>query len=198
MSTPDSTQADSERLIQALSLDWFSAFADNIENADVDALLLLFLSDGWFRDLLTFTWDLRTLRGQDEIKPYLAEGLRKRNISNVQMDKRDGMQPKTYVLADGRYVIEFGFVFETSTALGRGFIRLVSEDEEKSIWKALTVMMMIDDWKGYEELAYGCGIYNDHNLSWEEIQKQRRLEIESDPQVLIGKVSDTSVRHSQS
>ena len=58
-------------------------------------------------------------------------------------------------------------------------------------------MMMIDDWKGYEELAYGRGIY-DHNLSWEDIQKQRRLEIESDPQVIIGKVPDTSVRHSQS
>ena len=187
MSTPDSTQADSERLIQALSLDWFSVFADNIEKADVDALLLLFLSDGWFRDLLTFTWDLRTLRGQDKIKPYLVEGLRKRGISNVQMDKRDGMQPKTYVLADGRYVIEFGFMFETSTALGRGFVRLVAEDEEKSIWKALTVMMMIDDWKGYEELAYGCGMYDDHNLPWEEMQKQRRLEIERNPQVVIGK-----------
>ena len=72
--------------------------------------------------------------------------------------------------------IEFAFTFETALALGRGYARIVPHTQNRENWQALVVMMM-DNWKNREELPYESGIYDSHNLSWQEVQRDRRAEI---------------------
>jgi hypothetical protein len=57
--------------------------------------------------------------------------------------------------------------------------------ESPSAWKALTVFTMADDLKGQEEVGRETGLYGGHTLSWEEVNAERRANIESDPQVII-------------
>ena len=59
--------------------------------------------------------------------------------------------------------------------------------ESPGEWKALTVFIMADNLKGYEEVGRETGIYGAHTLSWEEVNANRRANIESDPQVIISK-----------
>ena len=164
---------------------WLSSFAGAAEKADVDALVGHILPVGWFRDLLTFTWDLRSRHGTDDIKAYLSPTLEDKKPFNFVIDAQPYLQPSFFPINEGKSGVEFAFKFETSVALGRGGARLVPTDQNQSSWKALSVMMMVDSWKGHEEIPFESGIYDGHNLSWEEVQRQRREEIEKDPQVVI-------------
>jgi hypothetical protein len=42
---------------------WLARFGAALEKGNPGATEGLFLSDGWWRDLPAFTWDLRTFRG---------------------------------------------------------------------------------------------------------------------------------------
>ncbi len=45
------------------------------ENGDIDAAVNLFLTDCYWRDLVTFTWNLKTLEGHAEIRDMLKSQL---------------------------------------------------------------------------------------------------------------------------
>ena len=55
---------DAERIAQ----EWLSDFGAALDRRDVDAAARLFAADGWWRDLLALTWDLRSLHGADAIR----------------------------------------------------------------------------------------------------------------------------------
>lgn len=74
---------------------------------------------------------------------------------------------------------------ETPKALGQGNFLLLPEGSEGE-WKALTVMTMVSDWKGHEEPKCELGHYEGHTQLWEKVKQKRRLEIESNPQVIVG------------
>ncbi len=42
---------------------WLARFGAALETGNLGAVEGLFLPDGWWRDLLAFTWDLRTFNG---------------------------------------------------------------------------------------------------------------------------------------
>lgn len=176
-----------EDLAVSIAQAWLSGFASALYAEDVDALVALFLPNGWFRDLLTFTWDLRTRHGREEIKEYLLANARNKEISNLQVDlSRSGLEPTKSLQPNQKYEVEVALTFETPKAWGRGFVRLQQDPDSGNSWKALSVMMMIDNWKGHEEQDFELGIYDGHNLSWQEVQAERKAKTENDPQVLIG------------
>lgn len=172
-----------------IAKDWLSVFAPACEKAEVDALVSCILPIGWFRDLLTFSWDLHTRHGTNEIKSYLSGTLEKKQISNVKLDSRPGLQPSQFPIDKDVSGVELAFTFETPKAFGRGTARLVPNKDASPngpTWKALAVMMMIDNWKGHEELPYESGLFGGHTIAWEDILKDRREAIEKDPYVVIG------------
>jgi len=184
---------DSLQINGKIAQAWFSSFSKVCETKDVDTLIGLLLPDGWFRDLLTFTWDVRSRHGHEEIKAYLSDStFAEQKLSDFAIDERPGLRTSSFP-SSGKpgFGVEFAFTFETSLAWGRGFVRLLPSSnsqngvDESSPWKAQSVMMMVSDWKGHEEQSYESGIYDGHNLSWDEVQKQRRELIESNPQVVI-------------
>jgi len=168
--------------------EWLSYFASACEKANVDDFVASILPNGWFRDMLTFAWDYRTRHGSEEIRSYLSNTLGEKRISNIKLDTRHGLQPVFFPVSEGVQGIELAFTFETPVALGRGAARLLHNEttSEPLAWKALTVMMMIDDWKGHEEVPYESGLFGGHTIAWEDVLKDRRDAIEEDPYVVIG------------
>jgi putative flavoprotein involved in K+ transport len=95
---------------------WLAAFEAALQRGDVAAATALFGDDSYWRDLVSFTWNIRTQEGRAAIADMLQARLADVAPSGfVQLKAR----PPT---ADG--VTEAWFTFETRLSRGRGHLRL--------------------------------------------------------------------------
>ena len=114
---------------------WLSTFGAALSRNDIVAAVEMFGDDCYWRDLVTFTWNIKTVEGRDEIRDMLDATLEATRPSSWQID---GEASGDATLAEG------WFTFETGVARGRGHIRLKGE----KCWTLLTTMVEL---KGYEE-----------------------------------------------
>ncbi|EJC98982.1 dimethylaniline monooxygenase [Fomitiporia mediterranea MF3/22] len=163
---------------------WISAFGEAISQANIDAVLNCLDPSCWFRDLLVFNPSLETRHGHDAIRAHLQPVLGQAKVLNVVLDTNPHGRPQEAHFGPETPIITTAFDFETPRALGKGFTRLYYPKNGETP-KALAVMMMVNDWKGHEEAGNESGVYDGHNLSWGEVYRQRREEVENDPQVVV-------------
>src|ERR1700757_367349 len=119
------------------------AFLDKFEAAlaagDLDAAVPMFAPDCYWRDLVAFTWNIKTMEGRDQVRDMLAHCLAL-------------VKPRNWKTAEGETPTEAGGVteswitFETEVARGYGLIRL----QNGQIWTLLTTMAEL---KAHEEKA---------------------------------------------
>ena len=113
---------------------WLSKFEAALSKSDAKAAAALFADECYWRDLISFTWNIITLEGRAAIEAMLKETLAKVEPSNWKIESASG--------ANG--VIEGWFTFETAVSRGRGILRL----KDGKCWTLLTTMVEL---KGYEE-----------------------------------------------
>ncbi|WP_348765273.1 NAD(P)/FAD-dependent oxidoreductase [uncultured Salinisphaera sp.] len=104
---------------------------------DIEAALELFADECYWRDMLAFTWNIKTAEGKNGIRDMLSECLEQAQPHAWALNARESVTE-----TDG--VIEAWFEFETEVARGSGFMRI----RDGLIWTLLTTM---DELKGYEE-----------------------------------------------
>ena len=104
---------------------------------DIEAALGLFAAECYWRDMLAFTWNIKTAEGKHGIRDMLSHCLEYTQPHSWALDERESVTE-----TDG--VIEAWIVFETAVARGTGFVRI----KDGLIWTLLTTM---DELKGYEE-----------------------------------------------
>ena len=115
--------------------DWLSAFGNALERTDIAAAVDMFDDDSYWRDLVSFTWNIKTMEGKGAIKAMLEA-----RVSDV---KPSGWRIEGEAnSADG--VTDAWLVFETDVSRGKGHIRL----KEDKCWTLLTTMVEL---KNYEE-----------------------------------------------
>ncbi|MFK7744723.1 MAG: NAD(P)/FAD-dependent oxidoreductase [Roseobacter sp.] len=149
--------------------EFLDRFGRALEQGDVEAAVAMFQADSYWRDLVSFTWNIRTMEGKDQVKDMLETQLAT-------------VKPSHWKIADGEVATEDGGIttawitFETEVARGYGLIRL----KDGLIWTLLTTMVEL---KGHEEpLGYerplgakhGAG---KHRKSWAEEIEQERAEM---------------------
>ncbi len=108
---------------------------------DVSGATALFGDECFWRDLVSFTWNIKTLESREEISDMLKSQLESVKPCNWKLDESE---PVTE--ADG--VIDAWFTFETSTGRGKGLVRL----REGLAWTFLTSLVEL---KGFEEPVFG-------------------------------------------
>ncbi|MES1955965.1 NAD(P)/FAD-dependent oxidoreductase [Salinisphaera hydrothermalis] len=114
-----------------------SALNKALINRNIDEALELFAEDCYWRDLVAFTWNIKTVEGKAQIRDMLESRLDDVQPADWTVD--DNEEPTH---ADG---ITEGFIeFDTGVARGYGYIRL----KNGLIWTLLTTMHEL---KGYEE-----------------------------------------------
>jgi len=128
-------------MLDSVIADQTQAFLDEfgaaLEAGDIAKAKSMFLDDSYWRDLVAFTWNIKTVEGPDG-----AEDLLKRQLAAIK--------PRNWKLAEGETPTEEGGIttawitFETEAARGYGLIRL----KEGKIWTLLTTMVEL---KGFEE-----------------------------------------------
>jgi len=128
---------------------WLAAFEAAVQAGDTRAAAGMFLADGYWRDILALTWDLRTFAGRDRIAAGLAAWRAARSPSGFWLE---GTAPDMFERRTQGWTIEAFFTFETDIARCRGHIRLLA-DPQTGEWKAWTLLTAMEDLKGFEEKA---------------------------------------------
>lgn len=165
---------------------WVATLARALHDADAQAVAATFLPTGWLRDVLTFTWDTRSLRGRDAIARYLAgsDRLTAARIASVAVDTDPFYAPRDSFAPSGHKVgVETGFTYETRYVLGRGYAHLCQAPD--GTWLAVTVGMLALDLKAHPEQRDVAADWETNGRTWAEYMAEQRARNESAPYVLI-------------
>ncbi|HSK32346.1 MAG TPA: nuclear transport factor 2 family protein, partial [Propionicimonas sp.] len=156
---------------------WLAQLDEALRSHDTEAALELFEEDSYWRDFVSFTWNLKTMEGKDEIGRMLDATLQ-------------DVQPSRWTLAEdatGDAASTEAWVdFETAQARGHGHLRL----RNGKCWTLLTTMQEL---KGFEEKK---GANREQGVahhisrgrkSWLELKEEReaRLGYEDQPYTVI-------------
>jgi putative flavoprotein involved in K+ transport len=114
---------------------WLTGFDTALARGDIAAATGMFSDVCFWRDLVAFTWNIKTCESRDEIAAMLQAQLKAVQPSQWRIDGEANE-------SDG--VTECWFTFETGLARGRGHLRLKGD----TCWTLLTTMSEL---KGFEE-----------------------------------------------
>src|SRR6195952_2695084 len=155
------------------------SFEAALRSGDSKAAAALFQPDSYWRDLVAFTWNIKTMEGREQIAAMLDA-----QLNAVKPSKLRIADNETATEADG--VTQSWITFETGVARGTGFIRV----KDGLIWTLLTTMTEL---KGHEEpkgqrrpMGAEHGARTDR-MSWTEKRaaEQETLGYEEQPYCLI-------------
>ena len=159
--------------------EWLSNFGAALDRADLAAAVEMFHAESYWRDLVAFTWNIKTLEGKENIKAMLEA-----TVSEV---KPGQWQIEGEATSDNG-VLDGWFTFETAVSRGKGHLRL----KEGKCWTLLTTMTEL---KGFEEKkgetrvpGIQHGALKDRK-SWLELKNQEEAELGYNTQpycVIIG------------
>ena len=158
---------------------FLAKFEAALTAGDLDAAVGMFNEDCYWRDLVAFTWNIKTVEGRAEVRDMLAHCLKR-------------VKPHGWRIAEGENASESGGVlevwisFETELARGFGYIRI----KDGGIWTLLTTMVEL---KGHEEKAgFNRPMGARHGAhpgakTWKETREEelRTLGFEKQPYALI-------------
>ncbi|KAK7037595.1 hypothetical protein VNI00_011087 [Paramarasmius palmivorus] len=178
--TLDRLQASLPEPLDAAQIakDWFHAFTERIH--DADATLQLLCPDALWRDLLAFTWDMRTFVGQDKIRPFLKDRVAGSSFDRSEMTSFVQLQKPFPDLA---WIVAI-FRFEVEAGGCCGVFRLVPT--ASGAWKAFTIFTSLDNLRGF---PYEVGALRRSNvvpgIRWSQHRREEVDCRDSDPVVLI-------------
>ncbi len=114
---------------------WLAQFEEALVRKDIAAAKALFADDCYWRDLVSFTWNIKTCEGREQIADMLSATL-------------ENVKPSDWKLSEeatgDEAMTEAWITFETATARGKGHLRL----KYGKAWTLLTTMVEL---KGHEE-----------------------------------------------
>jgi len=156
-----------------------SALDETLGAGAVDRAVDLFQEDCYWRDLVSFTWNIRTMEGRAAIREMLAAQLGHVAPSGWRLAAGEDATEQ-----DG--VVTAWLAFETAVARGHGLVRI----RDGRIWTLLTAMSEL---KGHEEplgherpLGAKHGAAR-HRPTWKEEREaeERSLGFETQPHTVI-------------
>jgi putative flavoprotein involved in K+ transport len=114
---------------------WLADFEAALAVRDIDRVVGKFAADSFWRDLVAFTWNIKTLEGREGIADML--------VSRLAGTDPSGFRTRETPTEDGGVTSAF-IEFETAVGRGVGHLRLRGDE----CWTLLTAMQEL---KGHEE-----------------------------------------------
>jgi putative flavoprotein involved in K+ transport len=148
--------------------DWLISFNAVLQRRDFSNLETLFVAECYWRDLLAFTWNIKTMEGQVAVGEMLQQAPRAHF-------KLDGS-----VESDGELITAW-LRFETDVGRGKAHVRLQDG-------KAYTVLTSLEELKGFEEqqgLTRAKGVVHGAHKNRETWAERRAAENDGDPYCVI-------------
>ena len=116
---------------------WLASFEQALTEGDTEAAADLFAEESFWRDLVSFTWNIRTVEGRAGVKEMLDH-----TLEHVKPRGWHTTEPP----AEAEGVTEAWIEFETEVGRGQGHLRL----KDGEAWTLLTTLIEL---KGHEEDA---------------------------------------------
>jgi putative flavoprotein involved in K+ transport len=116
---------------------WLASFEQALTEGDTQAAADLFAEESFWRDLVSFTWNIRTVEGPAGVKEMLDH-----TLEHVKPRGWHTTEPP----AEAEGVTEAWIEFETEVGRGQGHLRL----KDGEAWTLLTTLIEL---KGHEEDA---------------------------------------------
>ena len=157
-------------------LTWISKFSTCLKKNDNFGLKELFHEDSFWRDIVSFTWNIKTAEGKDQILEMINKSLL--NTNPIKWITRDDLQLKNDVIG-------CSFDFQTNTLKGEGFIRL----KHGKCWTLFTSALELKCFEEKKNYSRPMGVEHGTNKSrksWLEIKEEEStLGLSKQPYCLI-------------
>ncbi|MEM1299820.1 MAG: NAD(P)/FAD-dependent oxidoreductase [Pseudomonadota bacterium] len=114
-----------------------ATLGEALEKGLIEAAVSLFAETCYWRDLVSFTWNIRTMEGRDQVREMLTAQLSDVKPTNWALNPDEAVTDE-----DG--ITTAWFTFETGVSRGYGLMRMQGDQ----IWTLLTTMVEL---KGHEE-----------------------------------------------
>jgi hypothetical protein len=175
---------------------FLSSFASALEKKDVQGILNLFQSDGWWRDFLALTWNIRTFYSHANIEKFLKDGCIFEHgfgvgegglVLDGGPGKDVGLQQPFPDLA----WIQFFVKFKVKVGEGIAVIRLVptpSANDPSGTglkWKAHAIMTTLLSLNGHPEKLGGLRDTHSNQGMWNADRAHEADFMDRQPTVLI-------------
>jgi putative flavoprotein involved in K+ transport len=118
---------------------WLHDFEEALRARDVARAAGMFAATSFWRDLISFTWNITTVENPAGVADLLTQTLERTDPTSFAIEEPPDE-------ADG--VTTAWFTFETAVGRGRGLLRLVDDDGQPKAWTFLTTLHEL---KGHEE-----------------------------------------------
>jgi putative flavoprotein involved in K+ transport len=156
---------------------WLARFGDSLARGDAAGAAAQFGEESFWRDLVAFTWNIKTVEGPSGVLDMLQHTLSHTKPSGWRTTE-------TPTEADG--VIDAWIAFETAVGRGTGHLRI----RDGKAWTLLTTLVEL---KGHEERARGTrpkGVVHGADPdreTWLEARQREAEELgyETQPEVVI-------------
>ena len=148
---------------------FLSTFDELLQAGRTDAVADLFNEECYWRDLVSFTWNIKTVESPKAVKDMLDAQLASIKPRNFTLSETEEVSE-----ADG--VTEAWFNFETEAGRGYGLVRL----KDGKVWTLLTTMQEL---KGFEDPTFfnrPMGAkhgHGKHRSTWLEEREQEAAEL---------------------
>lgn len=159
--------------------EWFTKFASSLESADVDTTLSLLVEDAFWRDILSITWDFRTIYGSNKIGQLLHDRISDTKLKAFKLDSVDFAQFfPDLAWIQGLFSFEIG-----ELGIGAGVFRIVPTSTGE--WKGHCVYTNLESLKSFPEKT---GLFRDPNPNhgkWLEKRRKEQAFEGVDPYVIV-------------
>ncbi|MFP5369234.1 MAG: NAD(P)/FAD-dependent oxidoreductase, partial [Actinomycetes bacterium] len=118
---------------------WLARFEEALTARDVDRAADMFATTSFWRDLISFTWNIRTVENPDGVRDLLGQTLE-------STDPRGWRTTEEPTEEDG--ITTAWLEFETAVGRGRGLLRL---QDDGGTSKAFTLLTSLYELTGHEE-----------------------------------------------
>ncbi|MFL1454844.1 NAD(P)/FAD-dependent oxidoreductase [Marinobacter sp. GN3S48] len=146
---------------------WLDGFDEILQSGDPARAADQFEENGFWRDLVAMTWNIKTVEGRDAIRDMLKHTAERARPRNWQVEGEAAEQ-------DG--VTEAWITFETGDALGKGLIRL----RNGKAWTLLTTMQELRDFPEKRKFLRPKGAQHGASKSrktWLEARQEEEREL---------------------
>jgi putative flavoprotein involved in K+ transport len=155
---------------------WLAGFSDALAAGDTDAVLEAFVDDSYWRDLVAFTWNVKTMEGKSAIRHMLDATLAATAPTGFVLSSASGPSGN----------VEGWFDFETAAGSGQGIFRLQGG-------KCRTILTTLKSLRDHEEPAGATrpmGVRHGadrHRQTWSELRaiEDAELGVTRQPYCLI-------------
>lgn len=162
---------------------WFDRLSHLLLSGRHEQLTECLTSDAWFRDVMITGSAITSRQGHDAITSYLSDHPLPHFLA-VELCTDHFNAPTPIHFGPAIHVTSVQFTFELEKSLGRG-VAMVQDGHDGEGPRAISLALILDEWKGYEERYSQPEVTADDADGWVGVEKRRRRETEEDLEILI-------------